>query len=451
MALQRVYPICLAVAVLMTGFAGVGPSEAQAMPAFARAYGVPCSTCHVSIPRRNDFGDSFRKAGYRWPHGKTTFPVEPVEMRGQSLLEGLLPANLPVGFTTSMSASLDPIQNTIFVENDDGTVGEEDVEANMFRLGSPGFLMLLGASFGDNFSLFGSASGSELGEMVFQFRILEGDLNLKVGQFKQTTSMFLSNEGLVGTFALGNLTPNDVLVSGKRGVELNGILPAPGFLENRVFWAAGTALNDPGNSRGKWDFYGHLEERFGNGTEDFRGHEPEIDLDADPTAWDEIGITLNQWAYVGRRTQDGNPTLDSLRLGLEAKLQVYDVRLWTGGLLSLDDETLYETDNDGSYGNYETMHVDAFAELSYRVSASLWVMGMWTMREGNTKKLEDNIFQRYSLGAVAVLLENVRCTLSASTGSALSPRGTLEDASDDTYAMIDFRDTVASLRMLVGF
>ena len=40
---------------------------AQAIPAFARRYGVPCATCHSAITRRNEFGDAFRKAGYRWP------------------------------------------------------------------------------------------------------------------------------------------------------------------------------------------------------------------------------------------------------------------------------------------------------------------------------------------------------------------------------------------------
>src|SRR5215813_10099108 len=41
--------------------------EANAMPMFARRYGVPCSTCHTSPPRLNEVGYKFRAAGFRMP------------------------------------------------------------------------------------------------------------------------------------------------------------------------------------------------------------------------------------------------------------------------------------------------------------------------------------------------------------------------------------------------
>jgi hypothetical protein len=40
-------------------------SSANAMPLFARKYGVPCSTCHTTIPRLNETGYKFRAAGFR--------------------------------------------------------------------------------------------------------------------------------------------------------------------------------------------------------------------------------------------------------------------------------------------------------------------------------------------------------------------------------------------------
>lgn len=50
-------------------------SEAQAIPAFARKYGLPCNVCHVpGFPKLNDFGNQFRDQGInstrRW-----TFPL----------------------------------------------------------------------------------------------------------------------------------------------------------------------------------------------------------------------------------------------------------------------------------------------------------------------------------------------------------------------------------------
>ena len=41
--------------------------ESNALPMFARRYGVPCSTCHTSPPRLNETGYKFRAAGFRMP------------------------------------------------------------------------------------------------------------------------------------------------------------------------------------------------------------------------------------------------------------------------------------------------------------------------------------------------------------------------------------------------
>lgn len=41
------------------------PGEAQALPAFARKYGVKCTTCHVQFPKLNSFGIAFKNRGYR--------------------------------------------------------------------------------------------------------------------------------------------------------------------------------------------------------------------------------------------------------------------------------------------------------------------------------------------------------------------------------------------------
>ena len=41
--------------------------DASAMPMFARKLGVPCATCHTTIPRLNETGYKFRAAGFRLP------------------------------------------------------------------------------------------------------------------------------------------------------------------------------------------------------------------------------------------------------------------------------------------------------------------------------------------------------------------------------------------------
>jgi hypothetical protein len=54
---------------LLAAILGVvsAPRQATAMPNFARKLGVPCETCHSTIPRLNETGYKFRAAGFRLP------------------------------------------------------------------------------------------------------------------------------------------------------------------------------------------------------------------------------------------------------------------------------------------------------------------------------------------------------------------------------------------------
>jgi len=58
----------------LLAFAIVGSHNAQALPAFARRYGVSCSACHTTPPRLNETGYRFRAAGFRWPDANTSQP-----------------------------------------------------------------------------------------------------------------------------------------------------------------------------------------------------------------------------------------------------------------------------------------------------------------------------------------------------------------------------------------
>src|SRR5437763_4330404 len=54
-------------AIIISLFLVGAAVPANAMPLFARKYGVPCSTCHSTIPRLNETGYKFRAAGFRMP------------------------------------------------------------------------------------------------------------------------------------------------------------------------------------------------------------------------------------------------------------------------------------------------------------------------------------------------------------------------------------------------
>lgn len=49
----------------VVGYFTLFPLEAQAIPAFARKYDIPCTMCHTAFPKLNDFGVNFRDNGYQ--------------------------------------------------------------------------------------------------------------------------------------------------------------------------------------------------------------------------------------------------------------------------------------------------------------------------------------------------------------------------------------------------
>src|SRR5437867_1672852 len=60
-------------------------SPAQALPVFARQYGVECKECHSLPPRLNPFGLAFQANHYNWP-GKKPAPGKPGRRSGLSAL-----------------------------------------------------------------------------------------------------------------------------------------------------------------------------------------------------------------------------------------------------------------------------------------------------------------------------------------------------------------------------
>jgi hypothetical protein len=49
------------------GFAVLAPQPAQAIPAFARKFGLKCYSCHTIPPALNKTGYTFKRLGYRMP------------------------------------------------------------------------------------------------------------------------------------------------------------------------------------------------------------------------------------------------------------------------------------------------------------------------------------------------------------------------------------------------
>jgi len=81
--------------------------KSSAMPAFSRKYQTSCTTCHNNYPELNDFGEAFKKNGFKFPKDDETFVKEPPVLLGakaqkeafpQAVYPGELPGFLPIAF-----------------------------------------------------------------------------------------------------------------------------------------------------------------------------------------------------------------------------------------------------------------------------------------------------------------------------------------------------------------
>lgn len=354
------------------------PTSAEAIPAFARTYGVPCSTCHIAITRRNEFGDAFRKAGYRWPgeaasdHRARSTPD--VEMKGIGLVSGALPGWLPLSLSASLSGAY----------TNDAAVEDPVV------LGSPSFNLLFGGAFSDHLSFFGTWAGKgSPNELYLHAGRLFGrkELNLRVGLFEQTTTLAKNNEALLTKFVVGTGSINGhVVATGRIGAELNG------QLFDRTFYAVGAVQN--GGVGSNVDAYYSVSQKIGGITLD--GEEPDIDLD-EPSVLDDIILTVSHFGYIGVVEDDAGTDLTLVRrLGVEARFELYRFAFWTGAMVGLDQDVPQ---------NIPAPSITCYGEATYAFLP--WLVGMYAYQYQDAASFEREV-QRHDFGAVLILPENVR-------------------------------------------
>ncbi len=96
--MRRIGVICLALA-LLSGILLLLSPPALAVPAFARRYGVTCSTCHSAWPALNATGWSFKMSGYRRLNGRDLEPTtKDIELAQGALSMPTIP---PLAITTT--------------------------------------------------------------------------------------------------------------------------------------------------------------------------------------------------------------------------------------------------------------------------------------------------------------------------------------------------------------
>jgi len=277
----------------------VSPPKAKAIPAFARKYQTSCSTCHNDYPELNDFGEAFKKNGFKFPKDDESFVKEPPVLLGapaqkeafpETLYPGEIPGNLPVGFRYSGNFAWNakqpqPLQATAFVPQTDLFV------PNTFTIISAGsFGPNLAFWIDDDISTGGTGAGGGLGDGYLRyndlghiFHLPKNALNVRFGQFEldlpftQSRSIYPSAYDAYGETAVAEpltipgqtafLTTNNPFFLGtpQRGIEFGGY-PNNGNFTWSVAFVDGTnsayGLGSSITARNTKDVYLRVSQKF---------------------------------------------------------------------------------------------------------------------------------------------------------------------------------------------
>ncbi len=226
--------------VLFLSFLGLQiPSESEAIPAFARKYGVQCTTCHVQFPRLNKFGIGFKNRGYRMKDEEGEFlwksKIFPVAAIGR------------FGYV-----------------NEDKKTSAGTARKGEFEF--DGLELFSGGTIGPRLSYFIDAlTEDNLPLVQFDDILSDSRLNLKTG-FYNVDNYFLSHpRRLTQTTYLVQTTADreDNVTFGNEGIELNGQFYDAGF---RYLIGIGNASVSDDDHRFGRHIYGMVNQEFGDHT-----------------------------------------------------------------------------------------------------------------------------------------------------------------------------------------
>jgi hypothetical protein len=316
------------VALILIGFIIMGQNPtAQAIPAFARKYQTSCSTCHNDFPELNDFGEAFKKRGFKFPKDDETFVKEPPlllgapatrEMFPKMLYPGEIPGNIPISFRYEGFASLNSKRPLNL-----GFLPRTDLFApNTFTIIAAGS-MGQNISFwvDDDLSVGGSGANGGLGDGYLKINDIShyvglprDSINIRFGQFElplpftQARSINPSGYDVYNQASVAGVlgSTNNPFVFGapQRGIEIGGY-PNDGNFEWAVDVVNGS--NTDAASRNNKDIYVRVANKF--------------NLDRDPASRREIqaagatgprdhtSIRLGGFYYYGRNALNINNDL----------------------------------------------------------------------------------------------------------------------------------------------
>jgi hypothetical protein len=348
--------------------------KASAIPAFSRKYQTSCTTCHNNYPELNDFGEAFKKNGFKFPKDDESFVKEPPVLLGAkaqkeafpgAVYPGEIPGYLPIAFRYEGNFTLNRKQPA-------GVIAQNGFAPRTDLFAPNTFTIISAGSFGQNISFWidddistgGSGADGGLGDGWLKYSDLghriglpKNSLNVRFGQFEldlpftQAKTIYLSpfdiyNEATVAG-SLG--TANSAVIFGapQRGIEFGGT-PNNGNFNWSV--AVTNGSNTGTAARSSKDVYVRVSQKFN------LERDPESRnaiLAAGPTGpRDHTSIRLGFFYYYGKNQLNQNgvlfPDLATLeepfyRVGGDLRFKYRKLELFGLGMFGHDDNHLLAT------------------------------------------------------------------------------------------------------------
>lgn len=312
-------------------------SRVSAIPAFSRKYQTSCSTCHSNFPELNDFGEAFKKNGFKFPKDDESFVKEPPVLLGakaqreafpKAIFPGEIPGSIPIGLRYSGFASYNS-------KRPFALGGDFVPRTDLFTPNT--FTAIAAGSFGPNISFWvdddisvrGSGAEGGLGDGYLKvndighyFRLPKNTLNVRFGQFEldlpftQARTINLTDYDIYDQASvagpLGTTSNPFVFGAPQRGIEFGGY-PNNGNFAWSVAFVNGSN-NNPAVRNSK-DVYVRVSQRFNLERDPSVRKEVQAAGPAGPR--DHTSLRLGAFYYYGRNALNVNHALfpDFLDLG----------------------------------------------------------------------------------------------------------------------------------------
>lgn len=368
-----------AVAVVLLALAA--PPPARAIPVYSRKYATSCGTCHTVYPKLTQFGEAFRRSGYRFPGTvDSDYIKHELVPLGQEAARKDFPNAIWPSYMTSTPLLGFGVSGRMILHPDTSSAAakvDNRQQVSFDRLATSGSLYAI-TNIDDAITVMAMVSVSDTAASLDETLLVWSDVvgprgaaNLSVGYAFPTLTPFARTSSYFGrhTLALAMTTlfggaGAPFRVGAKYNlVEVNGILG--GRFEYGVGLANGSHV---GGVRSPENVYGHLGVKLGGMRLDGGGGF----VAPDPSRpWAETSAAFWVFAYRSntRFTTPAPPkpvAVDkALSLGGGARFTVGSAELNLGGLWEDHGHVTGALDGAGLPG--PATQLAASAELSYIV------------------------------------------------------------------------------------